>query len=323
MTTDMLRFSFEIVFPIVLLVLIALLFLTSIKNRPPKGTEYISTKEYMKEWMRSHGQAHDLDRIVEEIQKKGNPFGSIWTPIVVKNAKIFGKMGLTPNKVSVMSLLLTFLIFYLAIIAGQHQPGTNSLDRLTFGLLAIPAALLVLYAGITDGVDGALATLQKKKTKSGGWADGVLDRVSDTLLLVCFIPGGYLVFVDVGLDFRWLAWTNIFLVLLYEYARAKHYELGMVKIKALLAERPVRILLESGAFWAFGVNCLIDLIVIGASGPSIDPGFVVYYTLVLNWIMVYFNLAFFAIMAICTVISFRFVWAELKQMDCAIQEKHE
>ncbi|MEX2729726.1 MAG: CDP-alcohol phosphatidyltransferase family protein, partial [Candidatus Sigynarchaeum springense] len=178
MTPDILRFSFEIVFPIILLVLIVLLFLTSIKNKPPKDTEYMSTKEYMKEWMRSHGQAHDLDRIVEEIQQKGNPFGSIWTPIVVKNAKIFGKMGLTPNKVSIMSVLLTFLIFYLAIIVGQHQPGANPIERLTFGLLAIPAALLVLYAGITDGVDGALATLQKKKSKSGAWADGVLDRVS-------------------------------------------------------------------------------------------------------------------------------------------------
>ncbi|MBN2153211.1 MAG: CDP-alcohol phosphatidyltransferase family protein [Candidatus Lokiarchaeota archaeon] len=319
MTVDILQFSFEIVFPVVLLALIAVIFLTSIKDKPPKGTEYMSTKEYMKEWMRSHGQAHDLDRIVEEIQQKGNPFGSIWTPIVVKNAKIFGKMGLTPNKVSVMSLLITFLIFYLTVIAGAHQPGGNPIERLTFGLLAIPAALLVLYAGITDGVDGALATLQKKKTKAGGWADGVLDRISDVLLLVSLIPGGYLVVLDVGLDFKWLAWTNIFLVFLYEYSRAKHFELGMVKIKALIAERPVRIILQSGALWAFGVNCLIDLIVIWAS-PVVDPGFVVYYTVVLNWVMVYFNMAFFAIMVICTVIECRFVWAELKQMDAAAKE---
>ncbi len=322
MTVDILRISFEIVFPVVLLALIAVLFLTSIKNRPPKETEYMSTKEYMKEWMRSHGQAHDLDRIVDEIQQKGNPFGSIWAPIVVKNAKIFGKMGLTPNKVSVMSSLLTFLIFYLVVMAGVHQPGGNPIERLTFGLLAIPAALLVLYAGITDGVDGALATLLKKKSKSGGWADGVLDRISDTLLLACTIPGGYLIVVDVGLNLKWLAWTNIFLVFLYEYSRAKHYELGMVKIKALIAERPVRIIFESGALWAFGANCLIDLIVIWAS-PVVDPGFVAYYTVVLNWIMVYFHLAFLAIMVICTVIECRFVWAELKQIDAANQEKHE
>ncbi len=322
MTADLLKISFEIVFPIVLLVLIALIFLSSIKNRPPKETEYMSTKEYMKEWMRSHGQAHDLDRIVDEIQQKGNPFGSIWTPIVVKNAKIFGKMGLTPNKVSVMSSLLTFLIFYLVVIAGVHQPGSNPIERLTFGLLAIPAALLVLYAGITDGVDGALATLLKRKSKAGGWADGVLDRISDVLLIACMIPGGYLVVADVGLDFKWLAWTNIFLVFLYEYSRAKHFELGMVKIKALIAERPVRIIIESGALWAFGVNCLIDLIVYWAS-PTMDPAFIAYYTIVLNWIMAYFNMGYLAIMVICTVIECRFVWAELKQMDTAVQEKHE
>jgi phosphatidylglycerophosphate synthase len=320
--TDILQFSFEIVFPIVLLVLIALIFLSSIKNRPPKETEYMSTKEYMKEWMRSHGQAHDLDRIVDEIQQKGNPFGSIWTPIVVKNAKIFGKMGLTPNKVSVMSTLITFLIFYLVVMAGVHQPGSNPMERITFGLLAIPAALLVLYAGITDGVDGALATLMKRKSKAGGWADGVLDRICDTLLLVCMIPGGFLVVADVGLDFKWLAWTNIFLVFLYEYSRAKHFELGMVKIKALIAERPVRIIFESGALWAFGVNCLIDLIVYWAS-PTMDPGFLAYYTIILNWVMVYFNVAYFAIMVLCTVIECRFIWAELKQMDTAVQEKHE
>jgi phosphatidylglycerophosphate synthase len=321
MTNDILQFSFEIVFPIVLLVLIAVLFLTSIKNRPPKETEYMTTKEYMIEWMRSHGQAHKIDQVVDEIQHKGNPFGSIWTPIVLKNAKVFAKMGLTPNKVSIMSSLLTFMIFYLVIMAGVHQPGNNPIERLTFGLLAIPAALLVLYAGITDGVDGAIATLLKKKSRSGGWADAVFDRISDVLLLVCIIPGGFLYVADVNLDFRWLAWTNIFLVFLYEYQRAKHFELDMFKIKALMAERPIRILLESGALWAFGVNCLIDLIVYWTG--SMDPAFLAYYTIILNWIMAYFNMAFFVIMVICTVIECRFIWAELKQLDTANQEKHE
>ncbi len=320
--TDLLQILFEIVFPIVLVVLIALLFLTSIKNKPPKETEYMSTKEYMKEWMRSHGQAHDLDRIVDEIQEKGNPFGSIWTPIVVKNAKIFGKMGLTPNKVSLMSSLLTFLIFYLVVMVGAHSSGDYPMERITFGLLAIPAALLVLYAGITDGVDGALATLMKRKSKSGGWADAVLDRISDILLIACMIPGGLLVVPEVGLDFKWLAWTNIFLVFLYEYSRAKHFELDMFKIKALAAERPVRIIVESGALWAYGVNCIIDLIVFAAS-PTLDPAWVTYYTSILTWLMTGFNLILFVIMVICTMIEARFIWAELKQMDTAVQEKHE
>lgn len=323
MSADILQILFEIVFPIVLVVLIAVLFLSSIKNKPPKETEYMTTKEYMKEWMRSHGQAHDLDRIVEEIQQKGNPFGSIWTPIVVKNAKIFGKMGLTPNKVSLMSSFITFLIFYLVIIVGAHHPGANPMERLTFGLLAIPAALLVLYAGITDGVDGALATLMRRKSKSGGWADAVLDRISDVLLLACLVPGGLLIVADAGLDFRWLAWTNIMLVFLYEYQRAKHFELDMFKIKALAAERPVRILLESGALWAYGGNCVIDIIVIAASGGTADPGFVFYYTAVINWIMVAFCMIFFVIMVICTIIEYRFVWSELKQLDAASQAKHE
>jgi len=305
---------FVIGVPVALLICVAVLLASSLKNKPQVDLQFLTTDEYMREWMRSHGEAHHLDEVVKDIKKKGNPFGSFYAPIVVGTAKRFAKVGLTPNKVSLMSVLVTITIFYLVVIAGFYQASSDFIVRISYGTLLVPAGFLTLFSGVTDGVDGALATLTRTRTKSGAWADAVLDRIDDTLLLVSLALGGFMIVqTPTYMDFRWLVLANIFFIFLYEYQRAKHFELDMFRIKALIAERPVRILLESGAFFAFGVNSVLALI-----AHAIDPAMTttgVYFSGIINWTMIVFNAIFFVIMILCTAIEFRYVWKELKKDD--------
>jgi CDP-diacylglycerol--glycerol-3-phosphate 3-phosphatidyltransferase len=49
------------------------------------------------------------------------------------------------------------------------------------------AALLILFAGLFDMLDGAAARFKKKTTMFGGFIDSVVDRYSDMMILISFI----------------------------------------------------------------------------------------------------------------------------------------
>ena len=307
----MLDILFEIVFPLVLLGLLLIIFISGIFKKKPER-QFMTFHEFMKDWLGDHGQAHKLDEQFE--QMKGDIAGKIYMPITYKGAKIFIKLGFSPNKVSIMNLILSFLVFYAVIMLGKG----HTLDLLSqqpfYGSWFIPLAFLVLFTGIIDGIDGSIARLLDIKSKSGAWFDNVIDRISDTLLLVCFIPTSYMILPVYGLDFRWMVWTNILLIFIYEYMRARHEGLGLHETKPYIGERITRFLMFFTFFLMYGVSSFAVLI-----SYSINPSEAIKWTNFHNWIttwtMLIFQISLLIIMVLSAILFARYIWKGLKKMD--------
>jgi len=77
------------------------------------------------------------------------------------------KTHLTPNAITCLGLLIT--IVAAVLIALNH---------------AFAAGFVVLFAGLFDMLDGALARRTNKVTKFGGVLDSTLDRVSEAAVLI-------------------------------------------------------------------------------------------------------------------------------------------
>ncbi|MFH1560384.1 MAG: CDP-alcohol phosphatidyltransferase family protein [Chloroflexota bacterium] len=136
-------------------------------------------------------------------------------------ARLFGRVGLSPNKVTVIGLILSGATAYLLSV-GQFVAG----------------GLFLLLASALDMADGALARLQGRATAAGALLDSAADRVSEAVVflgLVVFyisplsIPEVLLVF---------LALIGSFMV---SYLRARGEGLG-VDCKVGVMTRPERVL---------------------------------------------------------------------------------
>ncbi len=83
------------------------------------------------------------------------------TSLIVKH-----KIPVTPNQVSLISFLLGVLAGFLYLVN------------------AIIAGILVQISSIIDGVDGELARALNKTSKIGGFIDAILDRITDTAIII-------------------------------------------------------------------------------------------------------------------------------------------
>ena len=184
-----------------------------------------------------------------------------------------------------------------------------------YGLWFFFIALLVLFTGIVDGIDGAIARLLDIKSRSGGWFDNVIDRVSDTLILVCFIPSNMLIFPSFGgLDFRWIVWTNIIIIFIYEYMRARHEGLGLHETKPTIGERIVRILVIATFFFIYGSSSL-TVFITALISPSSVAIWNLSHTGVVTWTMLIFQITLLIIMIISFIQSWNYIWKNLKKLD--------
>ncbi len=302
---------FNIVFPLILLILLLIIFLSGISKKK-SNQEFMSCDEFIKDWLKDHGQAPKLEE--QFIQMKKDPSGLLYMPITYKGAKFFIKIGLTPNKVSFMNLILSFLIFYGVIIAGKgHTLGLFTQQPL-YGAWFFALALLVLFTGIVDGIDGAIARLLNIKSKSGAWLDNVIDRVSDTLMLVCLIPTSLSVLAINGLDFKWMIWTNIILIFIYEYMRAKHESLGLHETKPFIGERITRVLVIATFYIMYGASSLTVLIT-NLINPTATSIWTVSHSWVITWAMFIYQISLLAIMVLSVILFARYIWKNLKKID--------
>ena len=244
---------FKLVFPLVLLGLLVLIIIRGSLNKQPKQ-DFMTSDEFLMDWLKDHGQAQKVDEQFAKMKK--DPSGKLYMPITYKGAKFFIKLGLSPNNVSFINLILSFFIFYGVIMAGSGHSLDNFTQQPLYGFWFFLLALLVLFTGIIDGIDGAIARLLDIKSKSGAWLDNVIDRVSDTLMFVCLIPGSISVAASIGFDFKWLIWTNIFLIFIYEYMRARHEGLGLHETKPYVGERITRVIVMATFFVIYGVSSL-------------------------------------------------------------------
>jgi archaetidylinositol phosphate synthase len=141
-------------------------------------------------------------------------------------AKAADKIGLTPNIISAIGILLALLS---ALAYANGRQSTT---------MAV-AVVLLLLSGYCDVLDGALARLCQKTTPFGGFLDSLLDRYADSAVYFGIIFGG-LCTVPWGL-------AALIGSLLVSYSRARAEAAG-IKMEAVgLAERAERIIIIAAA----------------------------------------------------------------------------
>lgn len=150
--------------------------------------------------------------------------------LLTAEARVLYDLGLTPNQISGIGVLLAFLagLFYWAWQFDQ--------------LFLLIAPVFFLLSGVCDALDGVVARLCSSTTVFGGFLDSLLDRYADAVILVAIIAAGL---SDVF-------WGSVALVgsLLVSYARARAEAAGVKMEMVGLAERAERILILTVASFA-------------------------------------------------------------------------
>lgn len=121
-------------------------------------------------------------------------------------SRIFDKLGITPNLLTIVGLLGTLIVAYL-IAKGEF----------------FYAGLWMIFFGGLDALDGALARYQGNSSVYGAFLDSVLDRYSELILF-----SGFLVYF-MQVDSDWgivLTYSSISTSLIVSYTRARASDLG-------------------------------------------------------------------------------------------------
>lgn len=145
-------------------------------------------------------------------------------PLVESSARPFVKIGLKPNQVTVIGLII-------GVLAG-----------VLFSMQEVRlAGIVILVGGFFDIIDGAVARLTGQVTEFGGVLDSVSDRITDAILFVGIIAGG------LGSLFGLPGWFLPILALigsyLVSYTRSRAESAGSGKLDVGIAERAERLLI--------------------------------------------------------------------------------
>jgi phosphatidylglycerophosphate synthase len=140
-------------------------------------------------------------------------------------ARAFARLGVSPNQ-------LTFIGFGIAVVAGVAAARQAWLA----------AGLLVIFGGVFDLFDGALARFVGKVSKLGAFYDSVFDRWGEGIVYVGIAWGS----VDAGFGLgAVLATAALASAVMVSYARARSESLGFTPGSGManigLAPREVRL----------------------------------------------------------------------------------
>jgi archaetidylinositol phosphate synthase len=133
--------------------------------------------------------------------------------------RLLGKLDLTPNMLTILSLLASVLSFWFY-----------------YNRNLILGAFCIVLTGIIDMLDGAVARANGKLTRFGAVLDHVLDRYAEYLIIIGIILGNYV---------EWI-WGIFALVgmLMASFTRAKAESVGGLKSCTVgLAERQEKLII--------------------------------------------------------------------------------
>lgn len=171
------------------------------------------------------------DKAQKAIYKVINPF-----------VRFLIRLGLTPNAVTTIGLLLNIGVAIIFII-GAERGNRGELGYVGW------AGGLILFAGLFDMLDGQVARLGKMSSTFGALYDSVLDRYSELVLFlgICY----YLISHHYFLSslFAFIAMIGSMMV---SYTRARSEGLG-IQNKGGLMQRPERVILIAVSAIATGV----------------------------------------------------------------------
>lgn len=98
--------------------------------------------------------------------------------ILVSQAYLIHKAGLSPNHLSYIGLIFS-------VLSGVYYSQAES-----HGFFMAGAPILLIASGYFDALDGVLAREYKQTTKFGGLLDSLLDRYADAIIFLGIIIGG-------------------------------------------------------------------------------------------------------------------------------------
>ena len=184
------------------------------------------------------------------------------------------KIGLTPNKVSVIGFVLSFLV---AVAYALVTPAQS------FFLLV--AVALILASGFCDALDGIIARTYQQTTAFGGFLDSMLDRYSDALAYAGIIISGGSILPGVPSTLTPIAilaaMVSSFMV---SYSRARAEAIGIKMESVGIAERAERIIILmaasiAGFFWLPALAIGVLIIAVLATFTVLQRGLHVYQAL--------------------------------------------
>ena len=152
-------------------------------------------------------------------------------------ARMFGRVGLTPNALTVIGLLIAGV----AAVAAAYQ-------------LWLAAGLLVIFGGVFDMFDGALARATGTTSRFGAFLDSTLDRAGEGVVYLGVIAGLGAAGIANGAILAAAAMAAAFMV---SYTRAKSEGLGYAPGSGManvgVAPREVRIAILTFGLIASGL----------------------------------------------------------------------
>ena len=150
-----------------------------------------------------------------------------------------GEVGITPNMLTVLGVLLASVTGYVYTLASMNR------------VYLVYCGVLIIVSGFVDAIDGVLARSIGKVTRFGGFFDSVADRYSDAVI--------YTGIIVAGLCNQLIGLITLFASMLVSYTRARA-EMEGVKMAGIgLAERAERMTFLSicsimAYWWAPALN---------------------------------------------------------------------
>src|SRR5580698_2769730 len=141
------------------------------------------------------------------------------------------RMGLTPNMVTTIGLLLNMGVAII-FIAGAEEGNRGDFRYVGW------AGALILFAGLFDMLDGQVARLGNMSSPFGALYDSVLDRYSELILFlgICYYLVSHHYFLS-----SLFAFIGLIGSMMVSYTRARAEGLG-IECKDGLMQRPERVI---------------------------------------------------------------------------------
>lgn len=153
------------------------------------------------------------------------------------------RMGLTPNTVTTIGLMLNIGVAVILII-GAEWGQRGELSYIGW------AGALVLFAGLFDMLDGQVARLGNMSSTFGALFDSVLDRYSESVMFlgICYYLVAHHYFISSIAGFVALIGS-----MMVSYTRARSEGLG-IENKGGMMQRPERVILVAISAIACGIT---------------------------------------------------------------------
>ena len=185
--------------------------------------------------------------------------------ILTTEAKVAHKIGLTPNRISIVGFILA-LASAVTYAITPNQPSW----------LLILATIFLLASGFCDTLDGIVARTYQQTTVFGGFFDSVLDRYADAAV--------YAGIIIAGLCNPFWGLSALAGSMLVSYSRARAEAAGVKMESVGFAERAERMLILAATsiiafFWLPALNYGIILLAVLSNLTVIQRALHVYKAL--------------------------------------------